>query len=90
LIGSEYNLFLNPSLCLTYTTTHCYVHHVGRVNFLIVFDEIILLREREKIKKIQEKETKKKEAKKQEDSIEGALCVFLFFCAVVLCDYLHV
>jgi hypothetical protein len=55
-----------------------------------VFDEIILLREREKIKKIQEKETKKKEAKKQEDSIEGALCVFLFFCAVVLCDYLHV
>jgi hypothetical protein len=34
--------------------------------------------EREKIKKIQQKETKKKEAKKQEDSMEGALCVFSF------------
>jgi hypothetical protein len=32
-----------------------------------------------KIKKIQQKETKKKEAqKKQEDNIEGALCVFSF------------
>jgi hypothetical protein len=29
LIGSEYMLFLNPSLCLTYTTTRCYIHLVG-------------------------------------------------------------
>jgi hypothetical protein len=29
LIGSVYTLFLNPSLCLTYTTTRCYIHLVG-------------------------------------------------------------
>jgi hypothetical protein len=29
LIGSEYTLFLNPNLCFTYTTTHCYIHLVG-------------------------------------------------------------
>jgi hypothetical protein len=46
LIGSEYKLFLNLSLCLTYTTTHCYIHLVGRVNFLLVFEEIILPRKR--------------------------------------------
>jgi hypothetical protein len=45
LIGSEYKLFLNQSLCLTYTTTHCYIHLVGQVNFLLVFEEIILSRE---------------------------------------------
>jgi hypothetical protein len=43
LIGSEYILFLNPSLWLTYTTTRCYIHLVGRVNFLLVFKNIILL-----------------------------------------------
>jgi hypothetical protein len=34
----------------------------------------------------------KKEAKKARDNIEGGLCVcvFLFFCAVVLCGYLGV
>jgi hypothetical protein len=48
LIRSEHKLFLNPSLCLTYTTTHCYIHLVGRVNFLLVFEEIILPRERER------------------------------------------
>jgi hypothetical protein len=47
LIGSEYKLFFNPSLCLTYTTTR-YIHLVGRVNFLLMFKEIILLRERER------------------------------------------
>jgi hypothetical protein len=49
LIGSEYKLFLNQSLCLTYTTTHCYIHLVGQVNILLVFEEIILSRERESI-----------------------------------------
>jgi hypothetical protein len=29
LIGSVYTLFLNPSLCLTYTTTCCYIDLVG-------------------------------------------------------------
>jgi hypothetical protein len=29
LIGSEYTFFLNPSLCLAYTTTHFYIHLVG-------------------------------------------------------------
>jgi hypothetical protein len=38
LIGSEHKMFLNPSLCLTYTTTRCYIHLVGRVNFLLVFE----------------------------------------------------
>jgi hypothetical protein len=47
LIGSEHKLFLNLSLCLTYTTTHCYIHLVGHVNFLLLFEEIILPRERE-------------------------------------------
>jgi hypothetical protein len=37
------------------------------------------------------KRNKKRGKKKQEDNTEGALCVcFLFFCAVVLCDYLGV
>jgi hypothetical protein len=49
LIGSEHKLFLNLSLCLTYTTTHCYIHLVGHVYFLLVFEEIILPRERESI-----------------------------------------
>jgi hypothetical protein len=109
LIGSEYKLFLNLSLCLTYTTTHCYIHLVGRVNFPLVFEEIILPRKRifftvlplPSLEKVcgkllirsilvllfsfevpWEKNTaKKKETKKQEDNIEGALCVFSF----VLC-----
>jgi hypothetical protein len=39
----------------------------------------------------QKKRNKKRGKKKQEDNTEGALCVcFLFFCAVVLCDYLGV
>jgi hypothetical protein len=33
LIGSEYTMFLNLSLCLTYTTTRCYIH-------LVVVDHI--------------------------------------------------
>jgi hypothetical protein len=49
LIGSEYTLFLNPSLCLTYTTTNCYIHPVGRVTFQLVFEEMILPRERERV-----------------------------------------
>jgi hypothetical protein len=98
LIGSEYILFLNPSLWLTYTTTRCYIHLVGRVNFLLVFKNIILLEKvcvvscsleafwfcysvlkspGKIIKKIYSKKNKK-EAKKQEGSIEGALCMFSF------------
>jgi hypothetical protein len=42
LIGSEYKLFLNLSLYLSYTTTRCYIHLVGQVNFLLVFEVIIL------------------------------------------------
>jgi hypothetical protein len=48
LIGSEYKLFLILSLFLTYTTTRCYINLVGQVNFLLVFEEIILPRERER------------------------------------------
>jgi hypothetical protein len=48
LIGSEYKLFLNLSLYLSYTTTRCYIHLVGQVNFLLVFEVIILLTEGER------------------------------------------
>jgi hypothetical protein len=46
-IDSEYTMCLNPSLCLTYTTTRCYINLVGRVKLLFVLEYIILLGERE-------------------------------------------
>jgi hypothetical protein len=50
-----------------------------------------ILRSSEKYKKTNKKKKRnKKEAKKQEDNIEGAFVCFLFFCALVLCDYLGV
>jgi hypothetical protein len=33
---------------------------------------------------------KKAKRNKKSNNKEGALCVFLFLCAVVLCDYLYV
>jgi hypothetical protein len=47
------------------------------------------LKSLEKISKNTAKKETKKRQKKQEDNIEEAMC-FLFFCAVVVCDYLGV
>jgi ABC-type Fe3+ transport system permease subunit len=52
-----------------------------------------VLKSPEKNKKTanRKKETKKRQKKRARDNIEGAFCVFfLFFCAVVLCDYFGV
>jgi hypothetical protein len=37
-IDSEYTLCLNSSLCLTYTTTHCYINLVGQVNLSLMLE----------------------------------------------------
>jgi hypothetical protein len=52
---------------------------------------VLKLRKKQNIKKLQKEKKQKKRQKNARDNIEGALCVFfLFFCAVVLCDYLGV
>jgi hypothetical protein len=40
-IDSEYTLYLNLSLCLTYTNTCCYINLVGRVNIPFVLKLIM-------------------------------------------------